>query len=168
MKWFDRFSDTSLVCAVICGVLACAPASLDAPQPKFPVDQPFRCGGLNENARLDELVQPYIERARQTYPDAKARYLRGLPMGNVFFLTTFFHHSERHREQVFIKVSAIYGEVVSGVIATTPMGPGFKFGQPYEFRETELLDWTIQHPDGIEEGNFVGKFLDRYRGQCPH
>ena len=27
----------------------------------------------------------------------------------------------------------------------------------------EVLDWTISKPDGTEEGNFVGKFLDTYR-----
>jgi hypothetical protein len=29
--------------------------------------------------------------------------------------------------------------------------------------EAELLDWLITKPDGSEEGNVVGKFLDTYR-----
>lgn len=30
------------------------------------------------------------------------------------------------------------------------------------FPETDMLDWPITRPDGTEEGNFVGKFLDTY------
>jgi hypothetical protein len=33
----------------------------------------------------------------------------------------------------------------------------------YAFAETEVMDWLISHPDGSEEGNFVGKFLDTYQ-----
>jgi hypothetical protein len=30
----------------------------------------------------------------------------------------------------------------------------------YSFQESELVDWLISRPDGSEEGNVVGKFLD--------
>ena len=30
-------------------------------------------------------------------------------------------------------------------------------------KESDVLDWTISKPDGTEEGNFVGKFLDTYK-----
>ena len=29
--------------------------------------------------------------------------------------------------------------------------------------ELEVLDWTVSKPDGTEDGNFVGKFLDTYK-----
>ena len=29
-----------------------------------------------------------------------------------------------------------------------------------EFNEKDILDWLIAKPDGSEEGNFIGKFLD--------
>jgi hypothetical protein len=29
--------------------------------------------------------------------------------------------------------------------------------------ESEVLDWTIARPDGSEEGNFIGKYLDSHR-----
>lgn len=35
-------------------------------------------------------------------------------------------------------------------------------GKLYVFPESEVVDWTILSPDGKEEGNFVGKFLDEY------
>ena len=56
------------------------------------------------------------------------------------------------------------------------LGPSLGFGQAprqeprgvREYRaetmpEDELIDWTIVHPDGSEEGNVVGKFLDTLR-----
>lgn len=31
------------------------------------------------------------------------------------------------------------------------------------FAESMLIDWTISKPDGTEEGNYIGKFLDDYQ-----
>ena len=39
----------------------------------------------------------------------------------------------------------------------------FKNGDPYSCPESELMDWVITHPDGTEEGNVVGKFLDEWQ-----
>ena len=40
-------------------------------------------------------------------------------------------------------------------------------GDPYTFPEGELVDWLITHPDGSEEGNVVGKFLDEWQKTRP-
>jgi hypothetical protein len=29
-------------------------------------------------------------------------------------------------------------------------------------QEKDVYDWTISRPDGSEDGNYVGKFLDTY------
>ncbi len=42
------------------------------------------------------------------------------------------------------------------------MTPTQRRQQEYSFNEDELLDWLISKPDGSEEGNVVGKFLDTY------
>ncbi len=42
---------------------------------------------------------------------------------------------------------------------------GYKEGDEFRISKTELLDWTISKPDGSEEGNVVGKFLETYQ---PH
>ena len=53
---------------------------------------------------------------------------------------------------------------VSGVISTAIYAvAGYRNGQPYSFPESELVDWLISKPDGSEEGNVVGKFLDTYQ-----
>ena len=39
---------------------------------------------------------------------------------------------------------------------------GYHLGDDYKFPESDLRDWMIAKPDGTEEGNVVGKFLDSY------
>ena len=39
---------------------------------------------------------------------------------------------------------------------------GYGMGQFYSLPESQLIDWMIAKPDGTEEGNEVGKFLDTY------
>ena len=39
---------------------------------------------------------------------------------------------------------------------------GYRRGQRYEMDERDLVDWMVANPDGSEEGNVVGKFLDTY------
>jgi hypothetical protein len=36
-------------------------------------------------------------------------------------------------------------------------------GDPYKLSERDLTDWLISKPDGSEEGNVVGKFLDEWK-----
>ena len=35
-------------------------------------------------------------------------------------------------------------------------------GDLLTFKKDDVYDWTISKPDGTDEGNFVGKFLDTY------
>jgi uncharacterized protein YegJ (DUF2314 family) len=115
-------------------------------------------------AAYQKAIAPYIAKARETYPAAKKRYLAGLPPKHVFFLTTKLHDAAGKFEQVFIEVSSIAGGKVTGFIASDiELVEGFKKGAEYTFPETDMLDWLISKPDGTEEGNFVGKFLDHYK-----
>lgn len=40
---------------------------------------------------------------------------------------------------------------------------GYKRGDPHDLPEAEIVDWLISRPDGSEEGNVVGKFLDEWQ-----
>lgn len=125
-----------------------------------PEDKPVSASGQ----RADEIkkgMAPLIEKARQTFPDAKKRYLAGLPRGEVFFVTTVLHGKEGTSEQVFVAVSGIQGGKISGKIASDIVTvQGFRRGQAYSLDEADLVDWLISKPDGSEEGNLVGKYLD--------
>ena len=109
-------------------------------------------------------MRPYVAQARATYPQAKARFLKGLPANESFFLTTRLRDTTGLREQVFIVVDSIKGSTVYGRIWSQVMlVRTYHLREPYSFPESELLDWLITKPDGTEEGNFVGKFLDTYQ-----
>ena len=133
--------------------------------PNAPEDRPFSAKEDQWN-KLLEAMQPYVEKARQSYPDAKKRFLEGLPPGHIFYTTTRLIDANGHQEQVFIKVEKIKKKYIKGLIASPiTMVQGFSFGDKYKFPEAELIDWLISRPDGTEEGNIVGKFLDEYQNQ---
>ena len=82
----------------------------------------------------------------------------------MFFVTTRVRDKAGKFEQVFIEVQRIAKGKVTGIIASdVTVAEGFGRGERYTFREAEILDWHVSKPDGSEEGNFVGKFLDTYK-----
>lgn len=132
--------------------------------PNAPPDKPIRTTTTDEVNEFEEAIKPHIEKAKATYPAAKKRYLDGLPPKHSFFITTRLHDEEGRFEQVFIAVKEIKNGVVKGLIWNDIQTvKKYKHGDSYEFPESELLDWTISKPDGTEDGNFIGKFLDTYR-----
>ena len=131
--------------------------------PNAPQDRPHAADSIRW-ARLDSAMAPYVVQARATYPAAKRRYLAGLPAGQSLFLTTRLKDSAGRLEQVFIAVDSIRGPRVFGRIwSQVQLVQGFRLRQEYTFLEDEILDWLITKPDGTEDGNTVGKFLDTYR-----
>jgi hypothetical protein len=131
--------------------------------PNAPKDKPVGASG-DEVRRFEEAIKPYVEQARKTYPEAKQRFLKGLPRGYTFFVTARLYDAEHRFEQVFVAVREIKDGRIRGVIASEVQTvSGFKQGDPHTLPESELYDWTISRPDGSEEGNFVGKFLDTYQ-----
>jgi hypothetical protein len=133
-----------------------------------PQDKPVQATGKTEAEEYRAAIAPYVEKARTTYPDAKKRYLAGLPAGNNFFAVTNLHDGSGTSEQVFVSVATIKENRITGRIASEIIGvKGFKAGDPYTFPESELVDWLVTHPDGSEEGNVVGKFLDEWQKTRP-
>lgn len=131
--------------------------------PDAPKDRPVDASGAEAVRRFEEAIKPYVEKARKSYPEAKKRYLAGLPPKHTFFVTTRLHDGSGQFEQVFIAVREIKGGRIKGLIwSEIQTVAGYKMGDEYTFPESELFDWLIAKPDGTEEGNFVGKFLDTY------
>lgn len=131
--------------------------------PNAPKDKPVSAGA-SQAEQIEAAIKPYIEKAKNTYPLAKARFLNGLPPRQTFFVTTRIYDSSKRFEQVFIAVKEIKDARISGVIASEiHLVSGYREGDAYSFPESDLIDWTISKPDGTEEGNFVGNFLDSYQ-----
>jgi len=147
-------------------LLAVSCASTGQPQtvhlsPNAPEDRPGSVSGKGALARWRTLVAPYTNKARVTYPEARRRYLAGLPPQQTFFVTTLVRDQKGHFEYVFVVVQRIARDSVTGQIATQLLlVRSYHEGDTISFPEAEVLDWMISKPDGSEEGNLVGKFLD--------
>lgn len=129
-----------------------------------PQDKPITADE-SQLAAFEAAIAPHVAEAKRTYPDAKRKFLAGLPKGQSFFITTRLHDSTGAFEQVFIAVRSIEDGIIHGKVwSQNNTVRGYRFGDEYRFPETDVLDWLITHPDGSEEGNFVGNFLDSYRG----
>jgi hypothetical protein len=155
--------------ASACATTGAAPASTGRRQegklsPDAPPDRPVQISGRSREDALASwraLIAPYVAKSRATYPDAKRRYLAGLRPGETFFVTTILVDGEGHFEQVFILVDKIEDGVVSGrIFSDVTTVRGFKPRDVYRCPEAEVVDWLISKPDGSEEGNIVGKFID--------
>jgi hypothetical protein len=137
--------------------------------PNAPPDQPVEATRECIWRAIDRDMQPYIAQARATWPQARKRYLAGLPPRHSFFVTALLVDDTGRREQVFIAVERIRdGQITGRIWNRVEVVRGYQHGQRYTFPESELRDWMIAKPDGTEEGNFVGKFLDGYEapGGC--
>lgn len=129
-----------------------------------PPDKTLHADSPDRIRRLDEAIKPLIEEARKTLPEAKAKYLKGLSTGERFSITTKLRDDIGNFEQVFVFVDQWNGTTISGTLGNDVKLRGFKRGDKLKVEEKDVLDWTISKPDGTEEGNVIGKFLDTWKG----
>ena len=124
-------------------------------------DQPFGLMSDACSARFLEAIDPCVRQARATFQGARDRYLAGLPDGNKFYVVARIRDSEGRVEQIFVRVEHIEGLPIRGRLANEPLVVnGFALADPVRFSSDEIVDWLIVRPDGSEEGNIVGKYLD--------
>ena len=119
---------------------------------------------------MNRAMKPFIAQARASFPAARERFLAGLPPGHNFFVTTRLSDAAGREEQVFVAVDTIANDRITGRISNRVLVvSGYRMGQRYTFSESKLVDWLILRPDGSDEGNVVGKFMDTYRPPtvCP-
>jgi uncharacterized protein YegJ (DUF2314 family) len=135
-----------------------APLSENAPQ-----DKPVQFDDA-ASKKFEEAIAPYVAKARATLPDTKKRFVQCLNKGEVLFVTTRIHDANGKQEQVFVEVKSWKDKTITGLLATNPsLIKGHKQGEKMVVEEPDVYDWTISKPDGTEEGNFVGNFLDTYK-----
>jgi uncharacterized protein YegJ (DUF2314 family) len=152
-----------LICCIDSNSTASSLPQSPKVSPKTPQDRPTEARGKTEADEYRAAIAPYVAKARQTYPEAKKRYLAGLPAGRTLFVVTNLRDKAGTTEQVFVAVANVRDGRITGRIATDNLTvTGYKKGESYSFPESDLIDWLITHPDGTEEGNVVGKFLDEW------
>lgn len=133
------------------------PGTAPALSPNAPADKPLMGHRTPEQeAKIKELQAQDMKQ----WPDVKARYAKGLPADEHLFVTTELT-SPGKSESVFVAVKSINGNTITGVIASEIMNvEGYKANDPYTLQESAVTDWLISKPDGSEEGNLVGNYLD--------
>ena len=158
----------SLVCAV--GI----PLQLAAQSGAPPQDRPFATDSA-ATVCLNLAIQSRVDHAHRTFPAARERFQEGLPAGHRFYVTMRLRDTVGRMEQVFMAVDSLtdarlYGSVASQI----GLIQGYQYGQRITVPTDSILDWLISRPDGTEEGNFVGNYLDtlqvelRRRGGIPN
>jgi hypothetical protein len=111
--------------------------------------------------------QALIDRARAGLPAVRRRFRDGLPAGQRLFVTTLLRSPGDRAEQLFVQVVDWNDDrgprgVIASQVANTP---GVRFGDSTMVLESAILDWTVSGPDGSEEGNLLGKYLEQRGGR---
>lgn len=131
---------------------------------KGPPDTPKLMKSQESLAAYDRAIAPYIAKARATYPAAKKRFLAGLSPGYDFSVRVPLRDRDGKREDSFIDVEKIANGKITGTISSRlELVKSYKTGQRITIPESQIDNWLILRPDGTEEGNAVGKFLDHYK-----
>ncbi len=142
-------------------------AKHDDPKSKGPPDRPQHLQGADQQTAYDKAIAPYVAKARATYPSAKKRFLDGLPQGYRFSVRARLRDKDGSQfEDSFVSVEKISRGQITGIIENELRTvKQFKTGQRITIPESKIDNWVIVRPDGTEEGNYVGKFLDHYKPQ---
>ena len=113
-------------------------------------------------ARDETALADPVREALRTLPQAKKKFLAGLPIGDQFLLSVRVIATDTSFRQALARVLGWHGNTVQALLlpettaaATTPTEP-----TPVTFPETAVLDWTLLRASGREEGNYVGRYAD--------
>jgi len=91
-----------------------------------------------------------------------------MPANHIFFVTVRLTDDPGKFEIVFIrvlKIDNVKSEILGRIANDISLVHGYQRRQEITFPESRVIDWTISLPDGTEEGNVVGKFLDNYQAK---
>ncbi|GAB3302717.1 hypothetical protein GCM10027348_29800 [Hymenobacter tenuis] len=118
---------------------------------------------VRQLARLGEPVPALpLKEARRTLPQVRQRFQQGLPAGTRLYVTAKVLNEVATPEPVLILVDTWQQGLISGRIVRLAAANSRSTSAvaPVELDETVVLDWTVIRPQGAEEGNYLGKFLD--------
>lgn len=121
-------------------------------------DRPVAVRAAQADAFEDAIARS-VEKARETLDDASARYFAVLRGKARFFCTVRLADDRGRVEQVFVEIDKWDSKISGRINNEIHRLQGYAKGQAVAFDHADVLDWTILHNDGREEGNFIGKFL---------
>ena len=107
-----------------------------------------------------DLADP-VREALRTLPQARKKFLAGLPEGDQFLLSVRVADTDTSFRQASARVLGWRGNTVQALLlppatdSPTPAEP-----MPVSFPETAVVDWTLLRASGREEGNYVGRYTE--------
>jgi hypothetical protein len=133
------------------------------PPPAATQDKPVTVNRVTQ-AELDRALAPFFADAAASLPGALQRVRAGLPAGHTSYVTTRLRDTpDGPFEQLFVAVDELTAAGVAGTVASDVQAlTTYESGDRVQVRLADVLDWTITAPDGREEGNVAGRFLDHY------
>lgn len=115
-------------------------------------------------ARDESALADPMREALRTLPQAKRRFLAGLPQGDQFLLSVRVVATDTSFRQASARVLGWHGSTVQALLLPSPAdSAGPTEPTPVSFPETAVLDWTLLRASGREEGNYVGRYIDTSR-----
>ncbi|HMG04169.1 MAG TPA: DUF2314 domain-containing protein [Chthoniobacterales bacterium] len=146
----------------------CVLATFSARLSAVPPGEEGNTTPIRRSEEIERLAAPYVAKARATYPAAKKRFLAGLPPGYKFVVGLHFVQRDKRTGKVVVEDMLVHVERIEkgrviGRLANAPvLVRNIKYGDTVSRPESEITNWLIEHPDRSEEGNYVGKFLEKH------
>jgi hypothetical protein len=155
----------TVVCLVACGADHSEPPRPEPAEPLpvlSPLAPPDRPVELGEDLEIE--IERLSRISRGELPGVRERFLGGLPPNHHLFVSTTLHDASAN-EMVFVHVREWREpELIDGVLDSDVTVTGYRRGQPLSVRTSDVADWTISRPDGTEEGNRIGRYIDAHSG----
>jgi hypothetical protein len=122
-------------------------------------------GSTDRSARVDH-ADPRLVLISRRAVKALMGYKRGFAerrgKGETLLVKGAFATASGGREFMWLQVLRWQDKTISGLLQNDPLEvPGLKSGARVELDEDAVFDYLLRRPDGTEEGNETGKFIER-------
>jgi hypothetical protein len=136
------------------------PATAQAPLPVVLTAATAPAGVRPALTRSETALADPMREALRTLPQAKKKFLAGLPNGDQFLLSVRVIATDTSFRQASARVLGWHGNTVQALLLPSPDAAGKADPTPISFPETAVIDWTLLRASGREEGNYVGRYLE--------
>lgn len=146
-------------------VLLAFPTVAQAPTPVVLTAATAPVGVRPALARDEMVLADPMREALRTLPQAKKKFLAGLPIGDQFLLSVRVIATDTSFRQASARVLGWHGNTVQALLLTESATALTNTAEsmPVTFPEAAVVDWTLLRASGREEGNYVGRYTDTAR-----
>jgi uncharacterized protein YegJ (DUF2314 family) len=114
---------------------------------------------------MSKFIEPYIEKARATFPAVKKKYIAGDYVRENRQLEVQIELADKDgtKEMVFLVVTQCLGNRFQGIVVNeVQLLKEYKEGNAVSFSQDQVKNWVVMDSKGNEEGNYVGKAIEAF------